>query len=179
MKGELQSTLTQKLNDSLVADIPRLTHREIRLPAVPGKALAVIGMRRSGKTCFLSQCMADLLAAGAPRESLVLMNFEDDRLSGMDASDLSFLLETYYQRHPEFRDHTQVTLFLDEIQLVSGWETSIGSGVAFPQVKGVSKGSVREKKHSAIDGNGVCRRNLTRHTASHHHPGPISPELDG
>lgn len=123
MKGELQSTLTQKLNDSLVADIPRLTHREIRLPAVPGKALAVIGMRRSGKTCFLSQCMADLLAAGAPRESLVLMNFEDDRLSGMDASDLSFLLETYYQRHPEFRDHTQVTLFLDEIQLVSGWET--------------------------------------------------------
>jgi hypothetical protein len=123
MKGEIQTTLTQKLNDSLVAGIPTLTRREIRLPGVPGKALAVIGMRRSGKTCFLSQCMADLLAAGAPRESLVLMNFEDDRLAGMDASDLSFLLEAYYQRHPEFRDHTQVTLFLDEIQLVSGWET--------------------------------------------------------
>lgn len=123
MKGEIQNTLTQKLNDSLVADIPRLTRREIRLPQVPGKALAVIGMRRSGKTCFLSQCMADLLAAGAPRESLVLMNFEDDRLAGMDASDLSFFLEAYYQRHPEFRDHTQVTLFLDEIQLVPGWET--------------------------------------------------------
>ena len=123
MKGEIQNTLTQKLNDSLVADIPRLTRREIRLPGVHGKALAVIGMRRSGKTCFLSQCMADLLAAGVPRESLVLMNFEDDRLSGMDASDLSFFLEAYYQRHPEFRDHTQVTLFLDEIQLVPGWET--------------------------------------------------------
>lgn len=123
MKGEIQTTLTQKLNDSLVAEIPTLTRREIRLPEVAGKALAVIGMRRSGKTCFLSQCMSDLLAAGAPRESLVLMNFEDDRLAGMDASDLSFLLEAYYQRHPEFRDHTQVTLFLDEIQLVSGWET--------------------------------------------------------
>lgn len=123
MKGEIQNALIQKLNDSLVADIPRLTRREIRLPGVPGKALAVIGMRRSGKTCFLSQCMADLLAAGAPRESLVLMNFEDDRLAGMDASDLSFFLEAYYQRHPEFRDHTQVTLFLDEIQLVPGWET--------------------------------------------------------
>jgi predicted AAA+ superfamily ATPase len=123
VKGEIQNALIQKLNDSLVADIPRLTRREIRLPEVPGKALAVIGMRRSGKTCFLAQCMADLLAAGAPRESLVLMNFEDDRLSGMDASDLSFFLEAYYQRHPEFRDHTQVTLFLDEIQLVPGWET--------------------------------------------------------
>jgi hypothetical protein len=123
MKGEIQRTLTQKLNDALVAEIPRLTRREIRLPAVPGKALAVIGMRRSGKTCFLSQCMEDLLAAGAPRESLLLINFEDDRLAGMDASDLSFLLESYYQRHPEFRDHTQVTLLLDEIQLVAGWES--------------------------------------------------------
>lgn len=123
MKGEIQRTLAQKLNDALVAEIPRLTRREIRLPAVPGKALAVIGMRRSGKTCFLSQCMEDLLAAGAPRESLVLINFEDDRLAGMDASDLSFLLESYYQRHPEFRDHTQVTLLLDEIQLVAGWES--------------------------------------------------------
>ena len=123
MKGEIQNTLIQKLNDSLVAEIPLLTRREIRLPGVPGKALAVIGMRRSGKTCFLSQCMADLLAAGAPRESLVLLNFEDDRLGGMDASDLSFLLESYYQLHPEFRDHTQITLLLDEIQLVSGWET--------------------------------------------------------
>lgn len=123
MKGEIQRTLTQKLNDALAAEIPRLTRREIRLPAVPDKALAVIGMRRSGKTCFLSQCMEDLLAAGAPRESLLLINFEDDRLAGMDASDLSFLLESYYQRHPEFRDHTQVTLLLDEIQLVAGWES--------------------------------------------------------
>ena len=123
MKGEIHSALTQKINDSLVAVIPRLTRREIRLPLVPGKALAVIGMRRSGKTCFLSQCMADLLAAGAPRESLLLMNFEDDRLAGMEASDLSFMLESYYQLHPEFRDHTRITLLLDEVQLIPGWET--------------------------------------------------------
>jgi len=123
MKGEIHNTLKNKLNDSLVAGIPRLTRREIRLPGVPDKALAVIGMRRSGKTCFLSQCMADLLAAGAPRESLVMVNFEDDRLAGMDASDLSFLLESYYQLYPEFRDQMRITLFLDEIQLVPGWET--------------------------------------------------------
>ena len=123
MKGEIHSALTQKINDSLVAVIPRLTRREIRLPLVPGKALAVIGMRRSGKTCFLSQCMADLLAAGAPRESLLLMNFEDDRLAGMEASDLSFMLESYYQLHPEFRDLTRITLLLDEVQLIPGWET--------------------------------------------------------
>ena len=123
MKSEIRKTLIQKLNDALVAEIPGLTRREIRLPVVPGKAIAVIGMRRSGKTCFLSQCMADLLADGAPRESLLMLNFEDDRLAGMDSTDLSFLLECYYQRHPELRDKARVTLFLDEIQLVPGWET--------------------------------------------------------
>jgi len=123
MKSEIRKTLLQKLNDAVVAEVPRLTRREIRLPKVPGKAIAVIGMRRSGKTFFLSQCLADLLAGGAPRESLILINFEDDRLAGMDAADLSFLLESYYQRHPEARDKTRVTLFLDEIQLVPGWET--------------------------------------------------------
>ena len=44
MKGEIHNTLKNKLNDSLVAGIPRLTRREIRLPGVPDKALAVIGM---------------------------------------------------------------------------------------------------------------------------------------
>jgi len=80
-------------------------------------------MRRSGKSCFLWQCLGDLLAAGEPRESLVYLNFEDERLVGMDASDLSFLLESYFQIHPEFRDSAGITLFLDEIQLVTGWET--------------------------------------------------------
>ena len=122
MKGEIQEVLRLKLSDALTAGIPELTRREIRLPAVPGKALAVIGMRRSGKTSFLSQCLSDLLAAGEPRESLVMLNFEDDRLAGMQAADLSFLLETYYQLHPEFRDQSRVTFFLDEIQLVPGWE---------------------------------------------------------
>jgi predicted AAA+ superfamily ATPase len=123
VKGELQNTLKEKLADALAAPVPELTRREIRLPQIPGKAMAVIGMRRSGKSCFLWQCLGDLLAAGELRESLVYLNFEDDRLSGIDASDLSFLLESYFQIHPQFRDSSGITLFLDEIQLVSGWET--------------------------------------------------------
>ncbi len=123
MKGDLHNTLREKLASALAVEIPVLTRREIRLPEVPGKALAVIGMRRSGKTYFLWQCLGDLLDAGAPKESLVFLNFEDDRLAGMEASDLSFLLEEYYRLHPGLRDTHQVTLFLDEIQLIPGWES--------------------------------------------------------
>jgi hypothetical protein len=44
MKSEIRKTLIQKLNDALVTEVPELTRREIRLPAVPGKAIAVIGL---------------------------------------------------------------------------------------------------------------------------------------
>ena len=64
MKGEIRDTLLAMLADALSAPVPRLTRREIRLPKVAGKAMAVIGMRRSGKSCFLWQCLGDLLAAG-------------------------------------------------------------------------------------------------------------------
>lgn len=122
MEGELREILGLKLTDGLSAGIPDLTRREIRLPQVPGKAFSVIGMRRSGKSCFLWQCLADLLNAEIPREALVMLNLEDERLSGIDAGALSWLMEEYYRRHPQFRDCREVVFFLDEVQQVAGWE---------------------------------------------------------
>ncbi|MCC5838978.1 MAG: ATP-binding protein [Opitutales bacterium] len=123
MQGEIKRILQEKLASGLSASVPSLTRREIRLPQVPGKALAVVGMRRSGKTSFLWQCLSDLLDAGVPRETLLYLNFEDERLAEMDVTGLSFVLEEYYRLYPAFRDRETVTLFLDEIQLVSGWES--------------------------------------------------------
>jgi predicted AAA+ superfamily ATPase len=104
---ELPNPPSAKVSDRQLIDpqfliMPHLIRREIGLPAVPIEVLAVIGMRPSGKTCSLSQCMADFLAYGAPRESLVMVNFEDRRLAGMDASSLSLLLESYHLFHAEF-----------------------------------------------------------------------------
>ena len=40
--------LRAKLDESLAAPPRRLTRRDVRLPAIPGEAFAVIGVRRSG-----------------------------------------------------------------------------------------------------------------------------------
>jgi uncharacterized protein len=122
MEGEFKATIQQKVADSLGTSVPALTRRDVHVPSLPGKVLAVIGMRRSGKTTFLWQCLADRLAKGVPREALLYFNFEDERLFGLSASDLHWLIESYYQFHPELRDSTRATLFLDEIQLIPGWE---------------------------------------------------------
>jgi predicted AAA+ superfamily ATPase len=118
----VRDVLRQKLSDSLAALPPSLTRRDVRLPAIPGKALAVIGMRRSGKTTFLWQCLADRLAAGIPREALLYISFEDERLAGMQAADLSWMVEEYFRLQPGIRDAHLATFFFDEIQTVPGWE---------------------------------------------------------
>lgn len=89
----MQELLRQLITDSLATPVPPYTRRDARLPAAPGKAVAVVGMRRSGKTTFLWQCLADRLAAGAPREALLHLNFEDKRLAGLQAADLQWVEE--------------------------------------------------------------------------------------
>ena len=121
----MRDVIRQKIADSLAFEPPALTRREARVPAIPRKAHAVVGMRRSGKTYFLLQCLADRLAAGTPREALVYFSFEDERLAGLEAGQLGWVLEEYFTRCPQFRDRRQVTFFFDEIQAVPGWETFI------------------------------------------------------
>jgi len=118
----MRDVLFQKLADSLAAQPPPLTRRDIRLPAVRNKALAVIGMRQSGKSTFLWQCLADRLAGGTPRDDLVYISFEDDRLAGMQPADLAWLVEEYYRLRPSARDQRPVTFCFDEIQMIPGWE---------------------------------------------------------
>ncbi len=119
--------LRLKLAESLAADQPTLTRRDVIVPRVPGKAFAVIGVRRCGKSSFLAQCRADRIAAGSPKEAQLLVSLEDERLAGMTIGDLRWLLEEHTRQFPELsrgamRTQATPTLYLDEVQLVPGWE---------------------------------------------------------
>ena len=122
MNDQYRTIIRQKIVDALAAPVPALTRRDVWLPAVPNKATVVIGMRRAGKTSLLWQILADRLARGTPREGLLYFSFEDERLAGMEAADLDLLVEEYYRLYPQWRDRQRATFFLDEIQVVPGWE---------------------------------------------------------
>jgi predicted AAA+ superfamily ATPase len=115
--------------DRLIADfqerdLPLVTPRSLSLPGLPGKADVVVGMRRSGKTWFLYQQIVDRLASGVDRGRLLYLNFEDERLLPLTASDLSLIPEAFYRRTPANREHL-CWFYFDEIQNVPGWETFI------------------------------------------------------
>lgn len=76
-----------------------------------------VGIRRAGKSFLLYQRMQQLLAEGIGWDSMLYVNFEDERLIGMQSSDLNLIIEAHLEMYG-----TRPILFLDEIQNVDGWE---------------------------------------------------------
>lgn len=114
------------LFDDLVAEahsrpIPQPTPRRVTMPWLTGKVDAVVGMRRSGKTWFLFQRFQELLATGVPREALLYVNFEDERLGTLTTGDLARVVEAHHRRTSGVHVRHSA-FFFDEIQLVPGWE---------------------------------------------------------
>lgn len=76
-----------------------------------------VGIRRAGKSFLLYQRMQQLLAEGIGWDSMLYVNFEDERLIGMQSSDLNLIIEAHLEMYGK-----RPILFLDEIQNVDGWE---------------------------------------------------------
>lgn len=124
MDDQLLQVIREKILTAVETLPVALTRRDAAFPAIPGKALAVIGMRRAGKTTFLHQIRGDMIASGRSAQRLVYFNFEDERLAGLDAGRLHVIPEDHARLFPEPADEP-VVLFLDEIQRVPGWEVFV------------------------------------------------------
>ncbi len=78
-----------------------------------------VGLRRVGKTYILYQRLNQLLRDGVDRMNILFVNFEDERLSEMQAEDLNSILEVHYEMSGS---DTKPILFFDEIQNVPHWD---------------------------------------------------------
>ena len=114
-KTLLKNTLRELFSDFYETPIPELTRRQIDIPEAPRFATVILGMRRTGKTFLLYQRMNDLLSSGIPKDRILHVNFEDDRLMGITAEDLRYVPEVYYQMYPD-NHGKRCYFFFDEIQ---------------------------------------------------------------
>ena len=181
----LRQRLIEQLSESLRAPIPKATPRSVYATvSLPGKATAVIGMRRSGKTTFLHQLRAERLAAGVARERLPYINFEDERLAGVEAGHLHLVIEEYYRLFPAFRGRETVTWCFDEIQVVSGWERFIrrllDTEKAEVFVSGSSAALLSREVATAMRGRGweVAMYPFSFEEFLRHHGRPLPDRLD-
>ena len=94
--------------------------RDINIPLNSNKIVTLVGVRRSGKTYILFDLIKQLREK-VNYKNIIYINFEDDRLFGLKAGDLSLLIDAYFEMYPQKRDE-KIYLFLDEIQEIDGWE---------------------------------------------------------
>ncbi len=119
-QGQLRGLLELVLGEFRERGIPDLVRRSVEVPVIPGKATALIGMRRSGKTYLQFQRIRELLDDGVEPERILYLNFEDERILPLDAAKLGGLLDSFFTMFPSNHDR-RTFLFLDEIQNVDGW----------------------------------------------------------
>lgn len=120
----MKQTLEHLVADFWERPLPELVTRNADLEPLPGKALALIGMRRVGKTYLCYQKIKERLDTGIPRENILYLNFEDDRLFDFQLPHFQLLLDVFYADRPEKKRET-CFFFFDEIQNVPDWERFI------------------------------------------------------
>ena len=109
---KLQSIVADQREEILANDYSEYCSRpeESQLDLNSNRAQVVIGVRRSGKSTLCEMFLR--------RKSIdfAYVNFDDERLEGLQTDDLDNLLEALYMTYGDFK-----YLFFDEIQNVAGW----------------------------------------------------------
>jgi hypothetical protein len=112
MKDTLKKIILENQNR-----IPGLEIVKRNYTTDPNANYIFTGQRRVGKTYFLFRMMQDSLQKGASNESILYINFEDERLMELDVNGLDVILESYKELFS-----LVPILFFDEIQNISGWQ---------------------------------------------------------
>lgn len=113
--------------------------------------LALIGLRRVGKTTISYQLIEKLLKEGVKKENILFFSFDEA------VTDLSEVLELYKEVHEKDFREEKVYIFLDEIQKCDNWENETKKYYDFyPKIKFIITGSeslfIRKKTKETLAG---------------------------
>jgi predicted AAA+ superfamily ATPase len=117
MKKDL---LKQIIRDFHLAPLPKLHRRTLQVPRDTGKIITLVGARRSGKTSYLFNLIENLLGQGTLMDTILYINFEDERLE-LKTEELDLLLQAYQELYPDIQLEN-CYFFFDEIQNIPGWD---------------------------------------------------------
>src|SRR3989344_3544353 len=121
MKRDVFRFLIKEFHETPLIDS---LQRDLEVPATK-KITSLVGSRRAGKTFYFYQLMKKLVETNKlPKERIVYINFEYDRLFPLTITDLDDLIEAYYELYPANKGK-QICFFFDEIQNIKDWEVFV------------------------------------------------------
>jgi len=119
----MKDTFKRLIVDFQERKLPHLFRRDYDIPLDSKKIVSLIGVRRSGKSYILFY-LIELLRKQVTSDRIIYLNFEDDRLFGLNLKDLNSIVDGYFEMFPDNRDK-KIYIFLDEVQAVEGWEVFV------------------------------------------------------
>jgi predicted AAA+ superfamily ATPase len=119
-----RAVIREIITDFHQRDLPAFNPRVVDLSCPENKIRCLTGIRRAGKTFAFYQLIDELLRQGLAKQRILYINFEDERLLPLSPSDVSAMLNTYYEMFPAHKGK-KVHLFFDEVQNVPHWEKFI------------------------------------------------------
>lgn len=100
-------------------ELPFPVHeRDLQLPVNSGQMITVSGVRRCGKSSMMKVAANRLISNGVDKDRILWINFDDERLDGMDVSELDEVLHAYREMFPD-TDLSSVYMFFDEILIMN------------------------------------------------------------
>lgn len=76
-----------------------------------------VGVRHVGKSYMMYQRVKQLQASGIDWDEILFVDFEDERLTEVDANDLNLFIEVHLETYGK-----RPYIFLDEVQNIEGWD---------------------------------------------------------
>jgi predicted AAA+ superfamily ATPase len=119
----MKDVFKRLITDFIEKNITGIISRDYQIPLNSKKIISLIGVRRSGKSSILFDIVHNLRKT-TPRENIIYINFEDDRLYPLELKSLDLLLESYFELYPN-KKNEKIYLFLDEVQVVENWEAYV------------------------------------------------------
>ncbi|MGV8152225.1 MAG: ATP-binding protein [Candidatus Nanoarchaeia archaeon] len=142
---------SEKVDPNLALPFKRDIYPEIEKHLDKRFILALVGLRRVGKTTTMYQLIQKLIDANIDKTNILFFSFDEI------SAKLNQVLETYKEIHSKDIRTEKIYIFLDEIQKFEGWENELKKYYdLYPKLKFIISGSeslfIRKKTKETLAG---------------------------
>ena len=152
----------KKVDPELALAFKRKVYDDIKASLDKRFIIALVGLRRIGKTTILYQLIQQLLKEGIAPENLLFFSFDETFVT------IGHVLQAYQELHQKDFREERVYVFMDEIQKHSNWENELKKYYdLYPKLKFIISGSeslfIKKKTKETLAGR-IFEYNLTPFT---------------
>ncbi len=120
MGNDVYDKLRRIVSEWKSFELPNTINRDIKIDFSSNSIIAIVGVRRAGKTYLMFNVIKELIKE-VGKDNILYIDFENPKLRGITVENLDEILVAFREIFKPDKDN-KIYLFFDEIQNIEGWE---------------------------------------------------------